>query len=184
MRRLLLSIITAYAPILAADTTTQDGQYFCFVEHVAGIKYGDTEKNEPMFSGKMNIPEGNKKFFIKVGPIARYDTQRMGCKESVDHYVNEFLQKGVPYDETWNAKFQQRSNIGQACFASHELQLTYTGDSKYVWTYRGYDQFRYSGVLLSNWFEFYADKSFMMGFLYDSGPVIEYGHCTKIEPPK
>src|SRR5271167_1833416 len=25
--------------------------------------------------------------------------------------------------------------------------------------------------------------TFMMGFRYD-GPVVEYGHCTKIEPPK
>jgi hypothetical protein len=177
-------------PILsaAAENRDRDGQYFCVVEHVAGLKWENKEKNEPMFSGKMKIPEENTKFFIKIGPVEYDDISRGVCANDINYWYREVFDKGLAYPDHAPGKkgADDRDWIGRNCFASDEITWTPSnGKSKFV--FRGYgSRHDFYGWSAENWFKFYHDdgNSFMMGFEYDSGPVIEYGHCTKIEPPK
>ncbi len=188
IRGLFLPIFITLVPILSvgADTTNLNGQYFCTVDHAAGIKVEeDKEMNERMYSGAVPIPEKDAKFFIKIGPYVHDSYDQQVCKEAMNYYLKEFSQKGIPYTGTSQLGFLHPSLIAQHCLASSKLQLTYTSDNLHPYTYWGYgDNPEYYGDLIENWFWLFEGGSFMRGFLYDNGPVIEHGHCTRIEPSK
>jgi hypothetical protein len=159
------------------------GQYFCVVEHVAGITFSHDGANEKVLSGKVTIPESDMKFFIKVGPKEYNDTRREICAADID-WIKKVLEKGMPYPKN-GPGVDNREWIGLNCFTSSEITLRPLDERKPDWWFRGYGGSPdYYGAGNANWFSFYNDYSFRMGFLYDAGPVIEHGHCTKIEPPK
>jgi hypothetical protein len=154
------------------------------VEHVAGITFSHDGANEKVLSGKATIPASDMKFFIKVGPKEYVDSQREVCANDIHYWFEQVFQKGLSYpDHGPNA--DDRQWVGQNCFASEEITWR-SLDGKTKWTFRGYGLFEYYGPGPDTWFEFYGDPghTFKMGFGYDEGPVVEYGHCTKIEPPK
>ena len=71
------------------------------------------------------------------------------------------------------------------CFTSSEITWSPLERNRRDYRFDGYGGSPdYYGSGPDTWFSFYNDYSFRMGFGYDEGPVIEYGHCTKIEPPK
>jgi hypothetical protein len=183
------AMMTVVPMLSAADESKSwDGQYFCIVEHVAGLKWEDKEKNQPMFSGKMKIPDEDMKFFIKIGPFVYDDIRREVCANDINYWFKEVFEKGIPYPDhaPGGKNADLRQWIGGNCFASDEITWK-SSNGKQTWNFRGYgSRHEFYGWSTGNWFKFYHDvgNTFMMGFEYDSGPVIEYGHCTKIEPPK
>jgi hypothetical protein len=127
------------------------------------------------------------KFFIKVGPKQYLDNQREVCAKDIDYWFKKVFEKGISYDDTPNPGVDERQWIGLNCFTSGEITLNYLdGKLERPYTFEGYGGYSnwYYGAGPQNWFEFETDHSFTMGVGYDEGPVIEYGHCTKIEPPK
>ena len=174
---------------IAATADSSDaqhyGQYYCAVEHVAGIKQAGGQTT----SGEVNLPENDTKFFIKVGPVVRDDLRRKICMDTMDYY-RVYFEKGLSFDERLPGEksAELRQWIGLNCFTSEEITVTYPSapTRERNWVYKGYGASpEHFGAGTGSWFNFYwADDSFEMGFYYDFGPVIEYGHCTKIEPPK
>jgi hypothetical protein len=167
-----------YVPLLPIAATADsdrstDGQYFCVVEHVAGVINTDKEGGRTMYSGNINLAEQETKFFIKVGPVVHDDVAREVCERQ----FKKILEKGTAGFLEWT---------GYNCLASNEI-IWKSPDGKLTLPFRGYGGFGYYGAEPSTWFEFYNDAghTFQMGLghLY-GGPVIEHGHCTKIEPPK
>ena len=102
-------------------------------------------------------------------------------------YYKEYLEKGIAWpDSRYVAKgkrIEDREYIGLNCFTSERLIVTYPGSSN-VTKYKGYGHSpEYLGFGTGNWFNFYVDLRFEMGN-DENGPVVEHGHCTKIEPSK
>jgi hypothetical protein len=189
-----LLVLTLLPPIFAAadESRDQDGQYFCLVEHVAGVVDTTSEGQGPMHSGKINLPEKEMKFFIKVGP-RKYDDPivRKVCENDINYWFMEIFEKGLPYKDgtPYQKTVDTRDWIGKNCFASEEITWK-SFDGSLTLDFRGYGGagfHQYYSFEPSTWFEFYqhAGHTFMMGMghLY-GGPVVAYGHCTKIEPPK
>jgi hypothetical protein len=179
-----LAFIAPLLPIAAtaASGGDKDGQYFCVVEHLAGITFSHDGANRTVLSGKVTIPESDMKFFIKVGPKKYDDTRREICAADID-WIKKVFERGMPYPDH-GPNVDDRQWIGPNCFTSSEitwspLEKRYKGDYKF----EGYGGPYYYGAQPETWFVFEGD-SFNMGMFYDNGPVIEYGHCTKIEPPK
>jgi hypothetical protein len=183
-------VVTLLPPIFAAadESRDKDGQYFCLVEHVAGVV--SDGKGGPMHSGQINLQENDMKFFIKVGPRIRKDIDRQVRENDINYWFTESFEKGLPYkDQAPSSKAaEHRGDIGQRCFASTEITLKFLDETFTMnfFGYGGYAEFIYSSGDPSTWFELYSDAghTFQMGIghLY-GGPVVEYGHCTKIEPP-
>jgi hypothetical protein len=67
------------------------------VEHVAGMKYENEEKHRPMFSGKINLPEQDMKFLIKIGPVVYNDAARAVCTNDINYWFKEIFEKGLRY---------------------------------------------------------------------------------------
>jgi hypothetical protein len=189
---LSLLVTVTLLPIFAAadESRDNDGQYFCLVEHVAGVV--SDGKGGPKHSGQINLPENEMKFFITVAPRIPKDIDRQVCENDINYWFMEIFKKGLPYkDQAPGSKAaDHRGGIGQRCFASTEITLKFLDDEKFTmifFGYGGYAEFRYSSGDPSTWFELYKDTghTFLMGIghLY-GGPVVEDGHCTKIEPPK
>ena len=191
MRSPLSRAFALMVPLLpiAATADSSDaqhyGQYYCVVEHVAGIKQAGGQ----MTSGEVSLRESDMKFFIKVGPVVRDDLRRKICMDTMDYY-RVYFEKGLSFDERLPGEksAELRQWIGLNCFTSEEITVTYPSapTRERNWVYKGYGASpEHFGAGTGSWFNFYwADDSFEMGFYYDFGPVIEYGHCTKIEPPK
>lgn len=184
-----LTMLMPLLPIAALADWDENsvGQYFCVVEHVAGITFSHDGANAKALSGKVNIPESDMKFFIKVGPKEYNDTRREICAADID-WIKKVLEKGMPYPKH-GPGVDDREWIGLNCFTSSEITLRpLDGNSSFGrrdYKFNGYGGSPdFYGAGNTNWFSFYNDYSFRMGFGYDSGPVLEYGHCTKIEPPK
>ena len=154
------------------------------VEHVVGLSQ---KENQPMFSGNINLPEDRMKFFITVGPVVHSDLERQICKNDIDYWFKEIFEKGLPHgrDDYGSAQAGARQWIARKCFMLE--QITWKSlDGKTSWEFRGYggDPYHY-GTSTDTWFNFNLGVGeFMMGFGFDQGPVIEEGHCTKIDPPK
>jgi hypothetical protein len=180
----LVTMLAPLLPIAATADSTKDkyGQYFCLVEHVAGVLF-DQDGRVSSGIGGISIPDEDMKFFITVGPKTYNDIERQVCANDIHYWFEQVFQKGLPYpDHGPNA--DDRQWVGRNCFASEEITWR-SFDGKTNWTFRGYGLFEYYGWSPDTWFEFFQDTghTFKMGFFYN-GPVIEYGHCTKIEPPK
>jgi hypothetical protein len=178
-----LLMLLASAQLPAVADSNQYGQYFCFVEHAVGLQW--KEETKPMFSGQIKLPEEDMKFFIKIGPVIYNDIAHDVCRHDMDYWFNEVFDKRLPYQDHAPAgrNADDRRWIGRNCFASNELTLK-SSDGKSNNVFRGYGDYEYYGASANTWFHFYGDGKFLMGFGYDSGPVIEDGRCTKIEPPK
>lgn len=180
-----LLVLTLLPPIFAVadESRDKDGQYFCLVEHVAGIINTTNEAGSPKYSGKINLPEQELKFFITVGPKI-YDASDMkACENEINYWLMEFLKKGLPYEDR---SIPSRSSIHNRCFASEEITWK-SLDGMLTLKFRGFGSFEYYSYQPSTWFEFYKDAghTFQMGMGHShGGPVVEDGHCTKIEPPK
>jgi hypothetical protein len=185
--RFLLPLLITLVPMLssARENRKEDGQYFCIVEHAAGLRWEDKEKSQPMFSGKIKLPDEDMKFFIKVGSVVNSDTSREICENDISYWFNQVFEKRIAYPDhsPENKHADDREWIGRNCFASDEIKWQSLNGNK-GWVFRGYGNSEYHGTSTGQWFNLYGDSSFMMGFEYDSGPVVEYGHCSKIEPPK
>jgi hypothetical protein len=184
-------LITLWALVPSAALATsrdRDGQYFCYVDQVAGIKF---ETGKPTLAGKIRLPDNKMKLFIMVRPVVIDEVTRTLCTNTIEYLFKEYVEKGIAFqDKIWERNSKNlwgQEAIGRHCFASEEITVTYPGDRR-AWTYRGYgDSAEYFGVSTGDWFNFYGGDggySFGKGFPYDDGPVVEYGHCTKIEPPK
>jgi hypothetical protein len=104
------------------------GQYFCYVDQVAGIKIAP---DNSATSGQMKLPEWEMKFIIKVAPAAQQtDTRREICLDTMNHY-KEYFEKGISVKE-WRPvgpkqHIEDRQWIGQHCFISEEMTVTYPG---------------------------------------------------------
>lgn len=166
------------AKSLAEKLRDRDGQYFCVVDHTAGLRWGDKEKNKPFFSGKVTLPPEDTKFIIVRRARPPEQFMREYCKKSVEFWLDEKRFQSAAPD---NKDLLSRRLIGTHCFSTEQI-LWKSGQQS--WEYRGYDGFEYFGVTVGSWFKFYNEGSFEMGFDYDEGPVIEAGHCTRIEPAK
>ncbi len=186
---LTLTLLVLFPISALATSRDRDGQYFCYVEQAAGIR---VVTGQAATSGKVTLPQNQMKFFIKIGPVVQNEITRVLCSNTINYFFGEFLEKGIPYEDDpplskkFSKNIEDRESIGRHCFASNEVTVTYPGE-KHSWILRGYDTVRFFGVEPAHWFNFYGangDYSFEMGFPYDTGPVVEYGHCTKIEPPK
>jgi hypothetical protein len=100
------------------------------------------------------------------------------------------LEKGISWPERRyvgkGKSIEAREYIGFNCFTWEKLVVIYPASpSERAHEYRGYGQSPdYYGSGTGSWFNFYVDLSFIMGVPYDNGPVVEYGHYTKIDPPK
>jgi hypothetical protein len=193
----LLAKIAFMLPLLPIAATAdssrdKDGQYFCVVEHVAGIKHAGDQTT----SGKGSLPENETKFFIKVGPVVQSDVRRELCMNTMDYY-RVYFEKGLSLDQRLSIKksIEDRQWVGLNCFTSEEITVTYPGvpsknswgipQKDTSWKFSGYGNSpEYFGAGTGMWFNFYGTDRFEMGFYYDNGPVVESGHCTKIEPPK
>jgi hypothetical protein len=187
LQRFALLILTALIPMTASaqDSRVRDGQYFCVVTHAAGLQYKDEAKNRPMFSGKIVLPDDDMKFFIRHAPMTYSDVAKEVCKHDIDYWFGQVLQKNLPFKDhaPAEANADDREWIGHNCFASDVITLT-SLSGKLSSEFRGFGSYQYIGASTSTWFNFFNTGDFEMGFGYDSGPVIQYGHCTKIVPPK
>ena len=85
-------------PIAAAADWDENsvGQYFCVVEHVAGINFSHDGAYRTVSSGKATIPDSDMKFFIKVGPKKYDDTRREICARDID-WIKKVFEKGMPF---------------------------------------------------------------------------------------
>jgi len=184
-RQFILSLLTTLLPIAAATSSESNyGQYFCVVEHVAGLTLSyDGENRRSVLSGKVNIPDSDTKFFIKIAPKQYSDIQREICAADVDYWPKK-IEQGIAVSQPHT--LDQLEFVGHNCFASDEVAVT-SLDGKIDDRLSGYggDLGRYYyGSLPADWFAFTGGDEFQRGVAYDNGPVVEYGHCTKLEPPK
>ena len=171
-----LTILLPLLPI-AATADSSDGQYFCVVEHVAGITLSWEGANRTVLSGKVTIPDNDMKFFINVGPKKYGDLPREICARDID-WMKKVFERGMPFPDR-GPNVDAREFIAHNCFTSSEITMEQNGRH-----FNGYGGPYYYGSLPQTWFVFNRDYSFEMGMFYDNGPVIEYGRCTKIESPK
>jgi len=182
-----LFVLAILAPLTAnaQESRVRDGQYFCVVQHAAGLQYKDEAKNRPMFSGKIVFPDDDMKFFIKHAPMIYTDTAKEICKHDIDYWFGQVFQKNLPYKDhaPGDARADDRQWIAHNCFASDVITRT-SMSGKSSSEFRGFGNYEYFGPSTSTWFNFFNTGDFEMGFGYDSGPVVHYGHCMKIVPPK
>lgn len=91
-----------------------------------------------MFSGKMNIPEGDMKLFLTISTITLDAVTRQICEKSLNYYAQKFHDNDISqHDSKEGLSIYGRENIGRFCFASQQVKLTDVGDSKQVWTFWG-----------------------------------------------
>jgi hypothetical protein len=166
-------------PAVASEGQGQ-GQYFCVAEHIAGVINTNKEGGLTMYSGNIKVPDEEMKFFIKVSSVTSDDFAF--CEDGIDYWFNKIF-KGI--DIGPKKRVAERVHIPQ-CFASEKITWK-SFDGKLTlkfWAYEGYGD--YFGYEPQTWFKLYGDvvHTFQMGLggLYQ-GPVVEDGHCTKIEPP-
>jgi hypothetical protein len=181
------AFIVPLLPIAATADSDNYGQYFCVAEHVVGFVNTYREGGQTLHSGKIDVPDEETKFFIKITPKQYNDAQRELCAADMDYWSKK-IEQGIPvsrprigvHDPQW---------IGINCFASDEITLESVGGKIFL-NFYGYGRevgYQYWGFVPSTWFQLYEDAghTFEMGLGHIfQGPVVEHGHCTKIEPPK
>jgi hypothetical protein len=179
-----VTLMSLLLPIAATAGSDNYGQYFCVAENIAGVINTNKEGGRTMYSGKIDIPDEETKFFITVGPVT-HDYLQEFCKKSVDYWFNKFFENRSPP----RINIMDPDTIGSLCFASDKIAWK-SLDGKLTFDFHGYGGdrgYQYYGYEPSTWFNLYEDAGHTfelgLGGLYQ-GPVVEEGHCTKIEPPK
>jgi hypothetical protein len=93
---LILCLSVVPSTVWAWEIDEKAGQYYCYVEHVAGIRL---TTDRPPASGAITLPESKKKFFIKVEPYLPSEIMRPICTNTFDYY-KEYLEKGIAWPDS------------------------------------------------------------------------------------
>jgi hypothetical protein len=177
----LLAMVCVPACAFAADDDVRDeqrtGQYSCYVENSVGITAPD---NQPAFGGKINLPDGDKKFLVRITHIQRDPYTKDMCSRSVSA-LKEALERGADLSAYSTATIYGTRNFGESCLRRFMAEIPKPGSP--TWTFFGDGPFLFTGQLPNMSLTLYGTNKFTMVLPYEGDPVLETGKCEKIKAP-
>ncbi len=159
-----------------ADDEGRIGQYFCVVEYAAGIMASGNDKT---VAGKVDIPDTDKQFFVRIKRIERNQTVKELCTATANSFIKAFKEgSDPPYD---SGSLYGTNSFDWVCLASYVAEIP-MGPSKPndAWSYHGLPAYRFRGPG-EDWFNLYGNGTFSRTFTYDGGPTLQKGKCERIQ---
>jgi hypothetical protein len=182
MIAVLVAVVSAFGSsrvFADSDDDSRIGQYFCVVECAVGIM---DSSNDKTFAGKVDIPDGDKKFFVRIKRIERNEITRELCARSATSFVKAFGEGADPEYST--SSLYGTSNFSEVCLAKYVAEIPMGGQSKPddVWSYHGLNAYYFKGTSEEGKFILYGNGTFNLTFRYDGGPTLQKGRCERIQP--
>ena len=180
----VIAVLIAGVPVLGpskafggADDRSRVGQYFCVVEYAVGINSG----KEKTYAGKVELPDKDKKFFVRIKRIERDQIERELCARSANSFAKAFNEGTDPeYD---SSSLYGTSNFHEVCLAKYvaEIPMGEASRPDKVWSYAGLDAYYFTLFDDYGKFSLFGNGKFMLTFRYDSGPTLQEGRCERIQ---
>lgn len=169
-------VLKSLSALANSDSDGRVGQYFCVLEYAAGIVESGNDKT---FAGKVDIPDSDKKFFVRIKRIERDQTVKELCTATANSFIKAFHEGSDPPHDS--STLYGTSVFEWVCLASYMAEIP-MGPSKpnEVWSYRGLNAYRFRGTG-EEWFNLYGNGTFSRTFTYDSGPTLQKGRCERIQ---
>lgn len=179
----LLSMVCVPMCASAADDDVRDeqrtGQYSCYVENSIGVT---TKENQPAFAGKINLPDENKKFVVRIAHVERDEYTRAMCTKSASAFKEAF-ERGADLPRNSTATIYGTGTFSETCLRKFRAEISGKPGSP-SWTFYGDGPFLFSGQLPNMSFSLYGTNQFTMVFPYEGDPVLETGRCEKVKAPR
>jgi plasmid maintenance system killer protein len=177
---ILIAGVPAFGPSKAfgdADDERRIGQYFCVVEYAVGINTG----KDRTYAGQVELPENDKKFFVRIKRIERSQIERELCARSANSFMKAFNEGAdLEYDIS---SLYGTSSFVPVCLAMYVAEIPLGDASKpdKVWSYVGLNAYYFKGFDEYGKFSLFGNGKFMLTFRYDSGPTLQEGRCERIQ---